>query len=602
MDKRSFQRLLRRTVALPVILLVLLAATLAGEILLLSTTQHWVDHSDQVISNARELMRDMVEMDTGLHGYHLTRDKSFLETYQDAHSRFPDQLEVLQRLTSDNPNQQRLLHQIRDLDFQWMAGAEAQLGRQDGTPTQDDQLSGQQLMTNIRAKQREFIGAEETLRRLRSHRVTALNTAVIASAAGLTLLIAVLLFTLTRRELMALSSTYERHLEAEVDQQRQLKESREWFQITLKSLGEAVVSTDQTGKVSFINPVAQQLTGWSYAAAQGRPFEEVVRINDERSRTDVEDPIKAVRRAQKVVGFSNSLILTSRSGKEYPIELTGAPILNDRSEVVGVAVVFRDVTQRRQTEQTLRTSERLTLAGRLSATIAHEIRNPLDTVTNLIYLLQHEQKPGPVSGQYLQMASDELARISQITGQLLTFHREARNPIQVNLTEVLQSVLVLFAPQIKQNHITVQTRFDTDRSVRGFPGELRQVFSNLVGNAVEAMLEGGELILHTQESTLASDPSRRGVRITIVDNGTGIPMGVRKNLFAPFYTTKGEKGTGLGLWVSRGIIEKHEGTIHLSSRLRPDRCGTAFSVFLPFEQKLGLLDAHPSPRETSDND
>jgi signal transduction histidine kinase len=242
----------------------------------------------------------------------------------------------------------------------------------------------------------------------------------------------------------------------------------------------------------------------------------------------------------------------------------------------------------------------LTLAGRLSATIAHEIRNPLDTVTNLIYLLQHEQGPDPASAQYLQMASDELTRISQITSQLLTFHREARSPVEVSLTEVLQSVLVLFAPQIRQSHIAVETRFDTERTVRGFPGELRQVFSNLVGNAIEAMSNGGTLILHTRESTLVSDPGRAGVRVTLLDSGSGIPVGVRKNLFAPFYTTKGEKGTGLGLWVSRGIVDKHEGTIHVSSRIRAGCSGTAFSVFLPFEQKLGLLDVHSGSRESGD--
>ncbi len=313
-------------------------------------------------------------------------------------------------------------------------------------------------------------------------------------------------------------------------------------------------------------------------------------LSDERTRFNVEDPAEAVRRAQEVVTYPHGLVLISRLGKEYPVELTGAPILNNSGQVAGVVVVFRDTTQRRQTEQTLRASERLTLAGRLSATIAHEIRNPLDTVTNLVYLLQHEQKANPNATQYLDMASEELTRIAQITSQLLTFHRESRSPIEVNLNEVLDSVLVLFSPQIKQNHIRVDKRFEATRSVRGFPGELRQVFSNLVGNAIEATSTGGHLLLRTRESSMASDPSRKGVRITVLDSGSGIPRGVRKNLFAPFYTTKGEKGTGLGLWISRGIIEKHEGTIHLTSTSRNGRSGTAFSVFLPFEQELGSLD------------
>ena len=591
MDQRSFQKLLRRTVAIPVIMLMSLAVILVGEILLLNASMRWVDHSDQVLANARQLMRNIVEMDTGLRGYHLTNDRTFLQPYDEARSKVPEQLDFLQHQTADNPSQQQRLAELRNLDLSWMEWADQQLALPPGVSASPQVLLvGHQLIEAIRDKQRDFVNAEEGLRQQRSHRANVLNATVVGSAVALSLLIAVLLFTLTRHELIALSSTYERHLQAEERQLHQLREGRERLQITLKSLGEAVVSTDRAGNVSFINPVAQKLTEWEYEVAQGRPLREVLRVSDEKTRSESEDPVEAVRRAQDVVGFSNSLVLTSRSGKEYPIELTGAPILSDLREIVGVVVVFRDVTQRRQTEQTLRASERLTLAGRLSATIAHEIRNPLDTVTNLIYLLQHEQTGSLASTQYLQMASDELARIAQITSQLLTFHREARNPLDVSLTEVLESVLVLFAPQIKQNHIAVETRFETERCVRGYPGELRQVFSNLIGNALDATPANGKLTLRLRESSLASDPASKGVRITLIDNGTGIPVGVRRNLFAPFYTTKGEKGTGLGLWVSRGIIDKHEGTIHVSSRIREGKSGTAFSVFLPFEQKLGMLD------------
>ena len=377
MDQRSFQRLLRRTVALPVLLLMLLAAILASESLLLYASLHWVDHSDQVISTARQLQRQIVEMETGLRGYNLTGDRVFLDSYNDAKSKVPEQLDSLQRLTSDNPAQQARLEAAREVDLRWVEWADRQTSRgHQNPPTGEQLLEGQRLLDQTRQRQRDFVGAEEALRSQRSSRAKALNAAVIGSAVVLSLLVAVLLFTLTRGELMALSSTYEKHLQSEAQQLQQLKESREQMQITLKSLGEAVVSTDQTGNLSFINPVAQLLTGWDGLNAEGCPFSEVVRLTDEQTGHQVDDPIEAVRRAQKVVGFSNSLVLSSRDGKQYPVELTGAPIFNDSKDVVGIVVVFRDVTQRRQTEQTLRTSERLTLAGRLSATIAHEIRNP----------------------------------------------------------------------------------------------------------------------------------------------------------------------------------------------------------------------------------
>jgi PAS domain S-box-containing protein len=596
MDQRSFQRLLRRTVLIPVVLLLLLTATLVVEIVGLRTSFGWVDHTDQVITNARQLMRYMTDMEAELRGFYLTRDQSFLDAYDSVKQGVPEQLVVLDHLTSDNPSQQRRLRELRDLDFRWIQYSE-QLLQQPGARSlsSEEYTAGKQLMDQIRAKQREILDAEQHLHEVRYHRTTLLSDVVIATAVALSLITAFLLFTLTRRELVALSSTYDKHLKAEAEKTQLLQESRELLQITLKSLGDAVVSTDALGAVSFLNPVAEKLTGWNHQTARGRALRDVLRIMDERTRTELEDPVALVRRSQGVVNVSSHVALISRSGQEYPVELTGSPILNERNQLVGIVVVFRDITQRRQTDQSLRSSERLALAGRLSATIAHEIRNPLDTVSNLIYLLRHEQHPENMTSQYLELASEELARIAQITGQLLTFHREAQAPVEVNLAGVLQSVLVVFAPQIRKAHVEVEQRLEAVPPVRGFPGELRQVFSNLVGNALDAMPNGGKLILHLRESTLISDPARRGVRVTILDTGAGIAAGVRKNLFAPFFTTKGEKGTGLGLWVSRGIIDKHEGTIHLASRMRAGKSGTAFSVFLPFEQELGLLDVPNVP-------
>ena len=596
MDPRSFQKLLRRTVLIPVVLLLLLTATLVVEILGLTTSFGWVDHTDQVIANSRQLMRSMLDMESGLRGFLLTGDQSFLDAYKAANKAVPEQLAALDRMTADNPSQQRRLREVRDLDLRWIQYSD-QLLQQPGARSMSSQeySTGKQLMDQIRAKQREILDEEQRLHEVRFRRATRLSNVVIATAVGLALVTVLLLFTLTRRELFALSSTYDKHLNAEAEKARLLQESRESYRITLTSLGDAVVAADASGKVSFINPVAEKLTGWDYQAASGRPLREVIRVIDERTRTELEDQVAVVRRSQGVVNASSHVALVSRSGQEYPIDLTGSPILNDRNQLAGIVLVFRDITQRRQTEHTLRSSERLASAGRLSATIAHEIRNPLDTVSNLIYLLRHEQHPDDMTSQYLELASDELARIAQITGQLLTFHREAHAPVEVNLSDVLQSVLVLFAPQVRKAHIDVEERFAAVPPVRGFPGELRQVFSNLVGNALDAMPDGGKLVLHIRESSLASDPARRGVRVTVLDTGAGIPAGVRKNLFAPFFTTKGEKGTGLGLWVSRGIIEKHEGTIHLSSRMRAGKSGTAFSVFLPFEQKLGLLEVPNAP-------
>ncbi|HEX8813310.1 MAG TPA: CHASE3 domain-containing protein, partial [Terracidiphilus sp.] len=393
MDQRRFQRLLRRTVLIPVVLLMLLSTTLLVEILTLTRSLKWVDHAERVISNSRQLGRYMVDMETGVRGYHLTGDKSFLEPYDAAKPRVSEQIALLLKLTADTPDQQRRLKDIQEADLRWIDYADA-LVRQPPVRSlsSGEFAAGKELMDQIRTKEREFQAAEEELRNVRYRRSTILGNIADGTAIGLSLLVAFLLVTLTRRELFALSSTYERHLRAEAEKTQLLRESRESFQITLESIGDAVVSTNAAGEVSFLNPVAQQLTGWDDRAAHGRRLREVLRIVDEETRADIDDPVQTVSRSQRVVGLSNHLVLISRSQQEYPIELNAAPIRDDRSQLMGVVIVFRDITQRRQAEQTLRSSERLAQAGRLSATIAHEIRNPLDTVSNLIYLLRHEKE------------------------------------------------------------------------------------------------------------------------------------------------------------------------------------------------------------------
>jgi len=596
MDERSFQRLLRRTVAIPVALLILLAVVLVVEILSLTSALRWVDHAEAVIADSRQLMRNVTQMETGIRGYYLTGDRSFLEPFVASKQGIFHELDLLAKLTAAEPEVQSRLAAVRDLDLRWLNYAEQLIQKPAHPLTSSEYAAGKALMDEIRFRQLDLLHSEENFRDNRIRRATMLNRAVIATAVGLSLIIAVLLFTLTRRELRELSENYERHLNTEAEKSRQLAESRERFQTTLNSLGDAVIATDADGKVSYINPVAQQLTGFSsHTEARGRPLREVVQLIDERSRESLADPVEAVRQANGVIALSNHTLLLSHSGREYPVELRAAPISHGSPQLSGVVLVFHDITQRRQTEQTLRASDRLTQAGRLAATIAHEIRNPLDTVTNLLFLLRQDAYAKPETQQYIALASDELARITQITGQLLTFHREAQSPVQVDVTLVVESALTLYSPQIQMAGIKVTKRFETHRSVRGFPGELRQVFGNLVANAIHSMANGGKLLLHVYESSLPQNSAQRGVRVTLLDNGTGIAPEVRRNLFAPFYTTKGEGGTGLGLWVTRGIIEKHEGTIHFISTVRPGRSGTAFSVFLPFKQVTGRLD-RPKPQ------
>jgi signal transduction histidine kinase len=270
------------------------------------------------------------------------------------------------------------------------------------------------------------------------------------------------------------------------------------------------------------------------------------------------------------------------------VEQSIAPIVTE-GIFSGVVVILRDVSERRRSEAALRSSERLSLLGRLAATIAHEIRNPLDAVMNLIYLLRTSTRIDEAGRSFVLTAEEELKRIAQITHQLLAFNRESTKPVETDVSELFDGVLKLFAPKITSAGITIRPELNETELVVALPGELRQVFSNLIANAIDVLQKGGVIAIKVSNAQEYGIRGREGVRITVADNGPGIPEAVQESLFTPFFTTKGEKGTGLGLWVSRGIVTKHEGTMQLRSATEGSRRGTVFSIFLPLRPESQAL-------------
>ena len=238
-----------------------------------------------------------------------------------------------------------------------------------------------------------------------------------------------------------------------------------------------------------------------------------------------------------------------------------------------------EITDRKRAEETLRQAEKLSAAGRMAATIAHEINNPLESVLNALYLLERDIASSQTAG-YLGVARREASRIAHIVKQTLGFARETSAPQPVEVTAVLEDVLTLYSHKLETNAVKVECRFEDRGRVRAFPGELRQVFSNLVINAVEAMGREGRLVLHVYRSHNWRSGAA-GVRVSVADTGPGISAGERRHLFEPFFTTKGERGTGLGLWVTRGLVHKHGGSIRLRSRSGVTKSGTCFNVFFP---------------------
>lgn len=236
--------------------------------------------------------------------------------------------------------------------------------------------------------------------------------------------------------------------------------------------------------------------------------------------------------------------------------------------------VCLDVTQHRRSEEALRRSEALASAGRLAATIAHEVNNPLAGITNLLYLITLDVGITDSGREYLAMAEKEIMRLSHIARQTLAFYRDTSAPVDVGLEDLLAEILDLYHPKLRQHTVTVKHALPEGWRIRAYRGELKQLFSNLIANSIDAMEdEPGELIL---ETVLEDD----GICVTIRDTGSGISEDHITSLFRPFFTTKSHTGTGLGLWVSEGIARKHGGGIEVSTSTDPVRHGTSMAVHL----------------------
>jgi len=240
----------------------------------------------------------------------------------------------------------------------------------------------------------------------------------------------------------------------------------------------------------------------------------------------------------------------------------------------------------RLSETALRHSERLAIVGRLASSIAHEINNPLEAVTNLLYLLNGT----PLNAEqqdYLDIAQRELARVSEIAVNTLTFNRRRDVKGQASIAALLDSVLLLYHGRLAGLNTVVEHRYRNAAPLTCYPGELRQVFANLIANAFDAMRGGGRLLVRERPATHPRT-GQDGVRITVADTGEGMSADAKAHLFEAFQSTKGLNGSGLGLWISKGIIDKHSGSIQVRSSSRPESSGTVFSLFVPIDLDIKL--------------
>jgi len=372
-----------------------------------------------------------------------------------------------------------------------------------------------------------------------------------------------------------------RDLELRVEERtEELRKSEAQFRMRAELLDiatEAIIVRDHEDRVQLWNSGAERLYGWGRDEAMGRDLHRLL-------KTEFPGPREAIREILSERGsWQGRLIQTTKSGSEVVVACRKTLNREDGA----VLEVGRDITAELQAEEALRESEKFAAMGRVAGIIAHEINNPLEAITNIFYLLRNHPSLTGDAQTYADMAEQELQRVAHITRQTLSFYRESKQPMQIYLPDLLDDVLEM---QLRAHHsgsITVRKKYRPAGPVTGFPVELRQVFLNLIGNAIQAMPGGGELSVHVREVT---DWKRnlRGVAASIVDTGDGIHPEVAEQLFQPFFTTKSTKGTGLGLWISNGIVQKYDGRISCRSFRGKDRCVTSFRVFFPCSRTFDL--------------
>jgi two-component system NtrC family sensor kinase len=330
------------------------------------------------------------------------------------------------------------------------------------------------------------------------------------------------------------------------------------------------------------------------AGTEGLPDIEVREVIDRARSADPPIPVLLAGgrgsepEAVRTLREGASEVLHSGEAERLPSAIARA--IKVRQSAVAQASAQHELDR---TAVMLRENQKLITIGRLAASIAHEINNPLESITNLLYLLGEEKDLSPTVSGYLDLARRELDRVAQISRQTLRFSRETAGPVRARIDELLEEVLALYGRRITEKDLHVERQYDSVDEALVYPGEMRQVLSNLVTNAVEASSPHGRLRLRIRSARSWSDPGVRGIRVSVGDNGTGIPPEVQRRLGEPFFTTKGQRGTGLGLWVTRSIVQRYGGEIQLRSSASADRHGTVFSIFLPTNLRPQVVDRPP---------
>jgi PAS domain S-box-containing protein len=565
-------------------------------------------HTQEALTSLEALQSTVTDAETGQRGYVLTGREPYLAPYQEARASVSERLARLRSLTADNPVQQSRLTLLESKIQAKLAelGETIELRRKGGlgaalAVVESDR--GAILMNGIREILASIKAEENRLLKLRV-RESQRSATTVQATMWVANLVAIAL-------LAAFTALAFRRLGEQQRSARTLAESRDRLQITLASIGDAVLATDEQRCIQILNPVAAHLLGWSPAEAVGRPLSEVFHIVNEETGQAAEDPVEKAIRLGTVVGLANHTIVISRDGRETPIEDSAAPIKDAKGKIVGVVLVFRDVSERKgfeREQQRLAEGERMARiqaeeANRSKdeflATVSHELRNPLNAIAGWTVIL----RSGPADTQSCQHAAEVIERnaraLTRIVEDILDVSRIVTGklhiePRETELISSIRAAVDAVRPAAEAKRIDIATDLEPAGPVWGDPDRLQQVIWNLVSNAVKFTPKDGKVAvkLHRTGSQ---------VEIAVSDDGPGIPAELLPHVFDRFRqadssSTRRHGGLGLGLAIVRHLVELHGGTVAVASDGAD--LGTTFRVSLPVRPLGAVTDAKPAAEES----
>src|SRR6202166_598886 len=340
------------------------------------------------------------------------------------------------------------------------------------------------------------------------------------------------------------------------------------------SSDDAIISKDLKGNITSCNISAERLFGSRADEIIGQSIMLLIPPELQHDEVQILTKIKA---GESIDHFQT--VRVKKSGERMEVSLTISPVKDERGVIVGAAKILRDITKQNKLEAIVHTSERLASVGRLAATVAHEINNPLEAATNYVYLAKQQPDLPPKIKHYLDSADAALARVAHIAQQTLGFYRENFQPATLVISNIIDDVLAIYERKLKYKRLDDDRRIDSNLTFPGFEGEVQQMISNLGTNAFDACHDGGRIIIAAR-STRQFQSDRSGICITVADNGLGISNQDKVNLFTPFFTTKKSLGTGLGLWITKELLENRGGRVRFRSRTSSPS-GTVMSLYIP---------------------